>query len=134
MHANPFVNALIAAANQNQAIQPGQLDCERLIKAPALCGKQNHRLFGFGTLAPRRQVQRIHTRKKRFRLEDHAFAAAKRAVIHSTMAIAGVNPQVANLNHHQPRFARPANDAVVQWPAKKIGEDGDEVDLQNKTL
>jgi hypothetical protein len=40
-----------------------------------------------------------------------------------------MKPQIANYNLHQLRFARPSNDSVVHWPAKKIREDGDDVDL-----
>jgi len=50
------------------------------------------------------------------------------------MAIAGERPQIAYLNLHQPGFARPANDPVIQWPAKKIRKDSDDVNLQTKPL
>jgi len=46
------------------------------------------------------------------------------------MPIAGMNPQIANFNLHQPRFARPANDAMIQRPAKKFRENRNDVDLQ----
>src|SRR6266496_2096023 len=39
-----------------------------------------------------------------------------------------------NFNLHQPGFARPADDAVIQRPAKKIREDGDDVYFQLKTF
>src|SRR5438876_7005582 len=81
----------------------------------------------------RRQLQRFHTFKERFRLEDHPLAAAKWAVIYSTMAIAGERPQIAYFDLDQPGCARPANDSVIQRPAKKIRENRDNVDL-HKTL
>src|SRR5438067_13555855 len=45
------------------------------------------------------------------------------------MPIAGKRPQIVNVDLHQPGFARPANNSEVQRPAKKIREDGDDVNL-----
>src|SRR5438067_10776143 len=49
------------------------------------------------------------------------------------MPIAGKRPQIVNLNLHQPGFARPTNNSVIQWPAKKIREDSDDIN-EHKTL
>jgi hypothetical protein len=74
-------------------------------------------------------MQRLHTFKERFRLKDHPLATAKWAVIHRAMPIAGKGPQIAYLDLHQPRFARPPNDSKIQRPAKKIRKDGDDIYL-----
>ena len=60
--------------------------------------------------------------------------AAVRPVIHRAMPIAGERPQIVELNLHQPGFARPANDSIIERPAKKIGEDGDDVNLHESAL
>jgi hypothetical protein len=49
------------------------------------------------------------------------------------MPIAGKRPQIVNLNLHQPGFTRPANNSVIERPAKKIREDGYDVNLHRKT-
>ena len=71
----------------------------------------------------RRHVQRIQTFKDRFRLEDHPLAAAKWAVIHGAMLIAGKIPQIVDVYFHQARFARTAENSVIQRSAKKVGKD-----------
>jgi hypothetical protein len=102
-----------------------------LVESPALRGKQHHALpslTGQPRLA-RRDVQRFNTFKDRFRLQDHAFAAAERAVVYRAMPIMRKGPQIVNFNVCQTSFPGPANDAIVQRPTKKIRKDRDNIDL-----
>ena len=62
------------------------------------------------------------------------FSAAERAIVHGAMPIAGKRPQIVNLNLHQPSFARPPNNPVIERPAKKIRKEGDDVYVQIKTF
>jgi len=45
------------------------------------------------------------------------------------MPIPGKRPQILYLNLQQPSFARPSDYSVIQRPAKKIGEDRDDINL-----
>src|SRR6516225_69346 len=112
---------------------------QRLIQSAPLRGKQNHRLaprvvslapirIGTGdswrnTFRLRRDAQLLNTFKDRFRLEDHPLAAAKWAVIHGAMLIAGKLPQVVDARFHQARLAGAAENSIVQRSAKKVGKD-----------
>src|SRR6516164_1485831 len=118
---------------------------QRLIQSAPLRGKQNHRLaprvvslapirIGTGdswrnTFRLRRDAQLLNTFKDRFRLEDHPLAAAKWAVIHGAMLIAGKLPQVVDARFHQARFPRPAQNPEIQRPTKKLRKDREKIDL-----
>jgi hypothetical protein len=70
-----------------------------------------------------RHVQLLNAFKDRFRLEDHPLAAAKRAVIHSAMLVAGKLPQVVDVHFHQTLLSCPAQNPKVQRSAKKLRKD-----------
>jgi len=98
--------------------------------------KQNHRLPGASASAFRRRrnaAQRLQAFKNRFRLQDHAFAAAKRPVIHGAVLVFRKRPQIVNAYFHQARFACPANNSVIQRSAKEVGKDRENVDLHLRT-
>ena len=134
MRSHALIHAFVASADQNESVEHRQLRRQTLIKPPALRRKQHHRLLRRSAFFTRRQFQRLHTFKERFRLQDHPLAAAKWAVIHRAMPVAGKRPQIAYLNLYQPRFARPAHNPKIQRPAKKIRENRDDVYLQNQNL
>ena len=74
-------------------------------------------------------VQRFNTFKDRFRLKDHAFAAAKRAIIHGAVTVMRKRPQVVDFDRCQTGFSGPADNAVIQRPAKEVGKDRYDIDL-----
>jgi hypothetical protein len=133
MRSYPLIDAFVAAADQDNPVERCQFRRQALVKPSPLRRKQHYAMHRRSAFLTRRQIQRFHTFKERFRLEDHPLAAAEWAVIHGVMAIAGKRPQIAYLNLHQPRFARPPNDSKIQRPTKKIRENRDNVYLQTKT-
>jgi hypothetical protein len=85
-------------------------------------------------LCPRRQTaERLQTFKDRFRLQDHAFAAAKRAVIHGAVFVFRKVPQIVNAYFRQASLACPADDAVIQLSAKEVRKDREDIDLHLRT-
>jgi hypothetical protein len=48
------------------------------------------------------------------------------------MAITSKNPQIADFHFHQPCFARPPQNSMIQRPVKKIRKNADEVNLHLK--
>jgi len=64
--------------------------------------------------------QRFHGLKKRLRLHHHAFAAAKRAVVHYVMPVMREIAQIMDVRFDQPRLARPPHNSIIQRPAKKL--------------
>src|SRR5947199_49907 len=71
----------------------------------------------------------LQTFKERFRLQDHALAAAERAVIHAAVFVFRERPQVVDFNFRQTHLAGPAGDAVLQRSAKEVRKDRDDVGL-----
>ena len=92
-------------------------------------GQQNDRFLrpSCQTLLARRHIQSLNTFKDRFRLQDHAFAAAKWAVIYSAMPIAGKLPQIVDPYVHQFRFPSSPQNSVIQRPAKEIRKNRDQI-------
>ena len=73
--------------------------------------------------------QRFDGIEKRLWFQDHAFAAAERAVVHGAMAVVRVFTQVVHAHVHQMRFACPPHDSVIKRTAKKIRENSYDVEL-----
>src|SRR5262249_27642616 len=67
-----------------------------------------------------------------FRLQDHALAAAERAVVHGAVLIVRKVPQVVDLNLRQAGFLHPADNAIIQRSAKEIGKDRENSDLHRR--
>jgi hypothetical protein len=63
------------------------------------------------------------------RLEHHSLAAAKRPVVYGAMAIVRERPQIVYANFNEPGIARPAHDTVIQWPAKEVRKNGNDLEL-----
>src|SRR5262249_54161034 len=80
-------------------------------------------------LRTRRNSHRFHTFKDRFRLQDHAFAAAEWAVIHGTVPIFGKGPQIVNSDLNQARLTRPASNSVIERATKKVRKNRDNLNL-----
>ena len=132
MLSHALINTFIATTDQNHSLERRKFRGERLIKATSLRRKYNYGLLSAAadSICPRRHsVERLQTFKDRFRLQDHALAAAERAVIHGAVLVFRKRPQIVNVDFHQARFPCPADNSVIQRPAKKVGKDRENVDL-----
>ncbi len=139
--SHSFVDAFVAAADQDNPFQRGQFLCHALMETRALSRQQHHTLFRAVRLRPTRNAMRagldfqvLNTLKDRFRLQHHAFAAAEWAVIHGPVPVMRKSPQVVDFDRRQARFPRPADNAVIQRSAKKIRKDRQNVDLHRGNL
>src|SRR3974390_2138024 len=83
--------------------------------------------------ARRRALQSLDTFKDRFRLQDHALAAAKRAVIHGAVPVFRKVPQIVNADLYQSRFAGPAHNTKIQRPGEEFRKDREDIDLHGRT-
>ena len=83
----------------------------------ALLGSARNAIF------PGTYFECFQTFKDRFRLQDHALAAAKWAVIHSAVPIMCKCPQIVDFDIYQSSFPSPPDNAVIQRSAKEIGKD-----------
>src|SRR5581483_2287640 len=130
-NVDSLIHALVAAANQRHTLQSGQLLGHALVKALALGGKQHHRFPGDSGQArfPGRDRLCFQTLKDRFRLQNHALAAAEGTVVHSAVAVVGEVAQVNHLDLHQTSLAGAPKDAMLQRPAKEVGKNGYDLEL-----
>src|SRR5689334_21327852 len=113
MLAYTYIHSFITAVNQDQALQFRQLACNCLRKTLSLRGKQYHALLCRHAFRKRCGAQALNTFKDRFRLEHHALAAAKWAVINGSVAIVRKRSQIANFNLHQPGLPGLTENAVL---------------------
>src|SRR6185312_9755726 len=131
---NALVNAFIAAAEEDNAVQASQLASQRLGERAPLCGKQDH---AGSLVAPIENhigskfllrfwpdSQRCESFGNRFRFEHHAFSTAEWAIINGAVAVVGKIAQIRNADRYQALGLRTAHDAVLKYPSKEAGEDG----------
>ena len=106
-------------------MQPRKFFCHGLVETFALRREQHHALLrsAGNAIFPRPQLERFQTFKDRFRLQDHALAAAKWAVIHSAVPVVRKRPQIVDFDIYQSNFPSPSDNAEIQRSAKEIGKD-----------
>src|ERR1051326_8845643 len=73
-------------------------------------------------------TQRLDTFEDRLRLQHHTFAAAKRTIIDGLVTVLGKRAQVMNRDIYQSLLPRTTQYAEIEWPAKEVGKDGDDVE------
>src|SRR4051812_20220572 len=128
MLGHTLIHALVTTADQNQPLKLRQFTCDLLVEALALRGKQNNTFRG-GPLLAGTHSHCFHTFKDRFRLQYHALAAAKRAVIHGAVPVFRKRPQIVNNYLNQACFASPPSDSVIKRATKEIRENRDNLNL-----
>ena len=72
--------------------------------------------------------QRCESFGDRFRFEHHAFATAEWAIIDGAVAVVGKVAQIVNADRYQTLGPRTAHDAVLKYPGKEAGKDGDNLE------
>src|SRR5262249_33740588 len=58
-------------------------------------------------------------------------ASAKRTIINRVMAVVRERPQVVYRNLNEPGLARSAHNAMIQWPAKKVRKNRQNLELHS---
>jgi hypothetical protein len=126
--ANALIDALVAAADEDDAVECGEAAGCGLGKALSLGGEQNDGLFGGVAGGFRCEVEGFEGFVDGLGLEDHALAAAKRAVVDGAVAVVGEGPEVVGMGAGDPGTKGSRDDAKVEWAAEKIGEYGEDVE------
>ena len=132
MFGDAFVNSFVPAAEEENAIQLGVTARGILREAFACGGKQDDRGVRVQRLPGCRGAsgvakQRFDGLEQGFRLQDHAFAATKRAIVNGAMTVGGEFAQVLYVDLDDSGLAGAADDSVFEGTAEEFGEDGDEV-------
>jgi len=109
-----IVDALIAAADDQQVRECGQLAGHGLVKDTAGWGHEHNSSVGVG--------EGRSCFEDGLGFEKHSRSAAEWAVIHRVMSVASIRPQVMNLKTESTGFAGSPDDAIIQ----RAGEDGGE--------
>src|ERR1700722_2778703 len=122
MPGDALIDALIPAADQQQFLQLAELPGPRLVELRTLRREQNH----FLTLASLRP-DRLDRLKNRAGLHQHAFAAAKRPIVHSPMPVARQIAQVVHADFNQSRRPGLAYYALLEGGPEKIRENRQDV-------
>src|SRR6476660_4008685 len=139
MLCDTLVHSFITAANQNEAILLREAAGGLLGKRLSSRREKNDRgLFARRILlrgiSSGVAEERFDGLKERLRLEDHAFAAAERPIVHGAMAVSRELAQVLDVNLHDAGFSRAANDSVIQRASEELRKDGDEVKAHRREV
>ena len=87
-----------------------------------------------GGIADAVPKERLHSLKKRLRFQHHAFAAAERPVVHGAVAIFGKVAQVLHVNFDDSRFARAADNPVIERTVEELGENRNQIEAHAKLV
>jgi hypothetical protein len=123
MPGHPLIHSLIAATEQQQIIQTGELTRQRLAETRSLRRKQDD------FLPPTTLRQNgFHCFEHWLRLEQHPLAAAKRPIINRTMTIVCPVSQIVYMNFQQVAEICARNDSVLERRGEEFGENRDDVE------
>src|SRR5208282_6627327 len=81
-------------------------------------------------LAGRRAQNALDGIEQRLRLQNHALAAAERAIVHGAMAVVGGLAQVVHAHLDETRLAGPADDSMLERAGEEAGENRDDVETE----
>src|SRR5579875_3389532 len=124
MLGDALIDALVAAADEQQPVERGVLARHRLVKPAALRRKQRHPLPGVSS-----RPDRFHRFKDRLRFQQHPLSAAERPVVDRAMTVMSPVSQIVDTNFDQPRLPGALHHAVLEWPAEKFRKDRQDVKL-----
>src|SRR5829696_19017 len=119
--ADPLVDALVAAAAQDQPGLGGQPLGDPVVEAAAVGGEQDHPGRALGPQV----VEGVEPGAGR---HDHAGAAAEGGVVDTAVAVGGPVAQVVQADLDKAPLPRLAEQAGGQGRGEEPGEDGDDVD------
>ena len=120
MFGYALIHAFIASAEQHHAVELGQPSRVRLAKQFARSREQHDRRLRLLRKRIPHAHQRFHSLEQRLGLEHHAFAPAKRTIVHGAMAIMREFAQILHVNMDQAGFSRTAHNAVIERPGEKF--------------
>src|SRR5215471_1291539 len=119
--ADPVVDALVAAADHDQAGLSRELGRERLGQRLPPRLHQDHRSRVGG-------AQRVDRGEDRLRLEHHAGAAPERRVVDLAVPVDREVAEVVGVQRDEPARHRPADDALPEDRLEDLREDADDVE------
>ena len=119
MGTDPMVDPLVAATQQAEPVEPGQLVGESLIERSPAGPEQEQRA---------RRSRRLDRVEDRLGLHDHARASPERSVVDGAVHVARVLADVVTTQVEQTRTAGLAQQALAAEHVDEAGEQGEHVD------
>jgi hypothetical protein len=133
--AHALVDAFVAAADEDDAVELAEPAGDGLREALALRGEQDDGLPGrggfgrvYGAIGFWGDAEGLEALEDGLRLEDHAFAAAEGAVVDGAMAIMGEGAEVVSMGLCLTLAECALENAVVEGATEELGKDGDDVE------
>ena len=123
-----FVDAFVAAADENDAFERSEAARGGLREALALCGEKDDGLAGGVAGGFGRDAEGFDALEDGLRLEDHALAAAEGAVVDRAVAVVRPVAEIVGVDGGEAGTERALEDAVAERALEKAGEEGDEVE------
>jgi len=127
-----LIDAFVAAADEDDAVERGEMAGDGLREALALCGEQNDGFAGGGWIGkaggPGCDVEGFDALEDRLRFEDHAFAAAEGTVVDGAVTVVGPVAKVVGVDLGDAGAQGAFEHAVVERAFEESGEEGDEVE------
>jgi len=124
--ADAFVDALVAAADEQQAIVGGEFADERAIEVAALRGEQDDFRGRLGE-----GLDVLDGGEERLRLHDHAGAAAERGVIDGVVFVHGPIAELVDGDLDQAGVLSALEDGLVEGAFEHLGEEGEHVEAHS---
>jgi len=118
-----LVYAFVAATNQEKFIVATQAPSRFLRKALALGREQDDALVWLA-LGP----DAFHGVEDGRWFEQHALAAAERAIVDGTMTVMRPGAEVVDVDLEQAEFGGLGDDAILEGALEEVGEDGEDAE------
>ncbi len=140
--ADALVHTFVAAADENRAIERGEVAGDGLREGFSLRGEQDNGLFGGIAGGFRGYGDGVEAFEDGLGFEDHAFAAAEGPVVDRAVAVMRECAEVVRVNAGALGAKGAFEDAVAEdagagvtvagWGAEEIGKDGEDVEVHSE--
>ncbi len=127
-----LVDALIAAADEDEAVKADELAGGGLGEGRTLGGEEDNLLAGGVAGGFGGDGEGFDGLGEGFGLENHALTAAKGAVVNGAVTVVREAAEVVDLDGDQAPGDGPAEDAVAEDGGEEVGENGDEVEAHGR--
>ncbi len=127
-----LVDALVAAAEQDDALGGGELVGDGLGIGASLGGEEDDGGFGAAALGAWGELQGVEGVEDGAGLEDHAFATAEGAVVDGAVAVVGEGSEVVQVDAGGTGGEGSGEDAVAQEAFEEAGKDGEDVEAHGE--
>ncbi len=129
-----LVDAFVASAEEDDAVEAGELVGDGLGEGLALGGEEDDGLAGEVAGGFGGEVEGVEGVEDGLGLEDHAFSTAEGAIVDGAVTVVGEGTEVVGGDVDLSGSDGAAEDSVLERGGEEVGKDGEDVNVHSEVI